>query len=125
MWYEYLSHNEFVKQLYNAVPQLKNVIIEEFIVSYYGRSIKVLFDMPKWIDNAPKKWELKKYNSIMVELDFWDVSNLTFTLGKTKKNDIVINNIDDKKIEIIMTGGINAEFVADGGIIQKIEGYVR
>ena len=125
MWYEYLLHNEFIKQLYNAVPELENVVIEEFIVSYYGSSIKVSFDVPKWIDNVPKKWELKKYNSIMVELDFWDVSNLTFTLGETKNNDIAINIVDDNKMKIIMKGGINAEFIADGGIIQKVEGYIK
>ena len=120
-----MLHNEFIKQLYNAVPELENVVIEEFIVSYYGSSIKVSFDVPKWIDNVPKKWELKKYNSIMVELDFWDVSNLTFTLGETKNNDIAINIVDDNKMKIIMKGGINAEFIADGGIIQKVEGYIK
>lgn len=125
MWYEYLINNLFVKQLYNRVPELRDLIIEEFNVSYYGQSIKISFDMPKWIDVVPKKWELKKYNSIMMELDFWDINDLTFTLGKSKKNDIDISILDDNRMKIIMRGGINAEFIADAGIIQKIEGYIR
>lgn len=125
MWYDYLLNNTFIKNIYNEVPELKDIIIENFEVLYYGRSIKIIFELPKWADLIPKKWELKKYNSVMVEIDFWDVQSMNLNLGKGKKNDVNISILDEQKIKVIMEGGINAEFIAEAGIIQKVEGYVK
>ena len=125
MWYNYLLNNTFIKKLYNEVPELKGIIIENFEVLYYGRTIKIIFELPKWVDVVPKKWELKEYNSVMVEIDFWDVQSMNLDLGKGKNNDVNINILDEQKIEVIMEGGINAKFIAEAGIIQKVEGYVK
>lgn len=125
MWYEYLSNNVFIKQLYNQIPSLKNVIIEDFLVSYYGESAKLSFEMPKWVDIIPKKWEIKKYNSVMITIGFADVKDLTFSIGKERESDIYVTALDEHKIKIVMTGGINGKFTAEAGVIQKVEGYIK
>lgn len=66
MWYDCLGRTDFLKHLYNKIPELKSVFIENFSVTYYGWTVSIVFDMPRWVDVIPEKWKSQGYNSVRI-----------------------------------------------------------
>lgn len=125
MWYDCLSGTDFLKRLYNKIPELKSVIIEKFLVTYYGWTVLMVLDMPRWVDVIPEKWKLQGYNSVQIAIEFSAVTNLAFSAGKGKRNDIDMAAMDGNMVKVVMNGGMNGEFIAEAGVIQKITGYIN
>ncbi|MBE1556973.1 Imm50 family immunity protein [Sporosarcina limicola] len=84
MWFELLEGNTFISNLYNEVPQLIDVRIVAIEIADEGRKISINFIMPKYADNPPLKWRNLNYNTVFVELDFFDVQELTIKSNKNK-----------------------------------------
>ena len=55
MWVDYIKNNKFLMQLFNNVPELKDVEIEQFNMNYYGRKINIIIRLPQLIDEIPLK----------------------------------------------------------------------
>lgn len=125
MWYDCLGRTDFLKHLYNKIPELKSVFIENFSVTYYGWTVSIVFDMPRWVDVIPEKWKSQGYNSVRIAVEFSAVTNLAFSVGVGKRNDITIVAMDGNMIKVVLNGGINGEFIAEAGFIQKVTGYIN
>lgn len=54
MWHEALDKNIAICNLYNKVPELKNVRIAEINILQEGDKVSIKFDMPSHADNPPK-----------------------------------------------------------------------
>jgi len=81
--------------------------------------------MPEYADHPPKKWHRLKYNSIVVELNFFDVNDLSFTsTNKDLSGDISIESNDHNTLKVRVSGTLTLSLEASGGLIQKIEGYI-
>lgn len=95
MWIDILGNNYFVNNLYDKIPELDNIRVEEFSLLENGNEIKIIFDMPKFADYPPEKW--KGCNIVSIE----------------NKN----------YLKITLFGSINCEFKAEVGVIQKVSAY--
>lgn len=125
MWYNNLSNNKFLLSLYNHVPNLIDVRIEELAILREGDKIKLVFDMPKYVDNIPRKWLQGGYNAITVELNFWNIQNFNMYSNnlETRGNIEIVDN--SGKLRFLLDGNIHCEFIAEIGMIQKIQAYIR
>ena len=70
MWHESLDKNVFISNLYNEIPELKNVRIAQIKIVDEGDRVTLVFDMPYFADKPPKKWIDAGYNTTIVYLDF-------------------------------------------------------
>ncbi|MFD4707215.1 Imm50 family immunity protein [Gottfriedia sp. NPDC058432] len=125
MWYLSLENNLFLTNLYNEVPELKNIKIENINIVDGGRKVTLCFDMPIYAENPPQKWVNLGNNTVWVELDFFDISELEIKSMKTlEKCDIEIKYVENSFI-INITGTVDASMIAEYGYIQKVEGYIN
>ena len=49
------------------MPILNNVRITQFRVSCDGNRVELVFDMPMYASNPPKKWEEHKCNTVLIK----------------------------------------------------------
>lgn len=82
-------------QLFNNVPELKDVEIEQFNMNYYGRKINIIIRLPQLIDEIPLKWKQNNFNAALIEIDFWDVTQFVMSMDNNRKSKININKYDD------------------------------
>ena len=122
MWVNYIKNTKFLMQLFNNVPELKDVEIEQFNMNYYWRKINIIIKLPQLIDEIPLKWKQNNFNAALIEMDFWDVTQFVMSMDNNKKSKININKYDDI-ILVEIQGGINAKFSSVGGYIQNVSGY--
>lgn len=125
MWLDNVSNSEFLTQLFNEVPELVGVEINSFAVKYYNNSIRIIINLPRYVDNIPLKWKMNNYNALTIELDFWAINSFHMTIDDKKISNIEINKVDDKTIRVIISGGINADFTSEYIYIQKVYGYTK
>ncbi len=125
MWYECLTNNVFLCNLFDEVPELHNVIIEQFDISHYAHCIRMVINAPFFVDNVPLKWKQRNYNSLSFTLDFYSITPFEFSLDQGKRSDISIFCKQNSSIIVEIKGRINTSFVAESGRIQTVEGYKR
>lgn len=122
LWIDCLSRNHIMYKLYDNIPELINVRVEEFSFLESGNKIKIIFDLPVFADYPPLKW--KECNTISVELNFWNITDFEFKnkfLNSSYICSILITN--ENALKITLFGSINCEFKAEFGMIQKIHAY--
>jgi hypothetical protein len=84
MWYEFIDKNRFLLNLYNSVPSLLNVDIQQLNISDTGDRVTLKFNMPYYADNPPKKWIDANYNATVVQLDFFCAKEINFKSSNGK-----------------------------------------
>ncbi|MGG5773670.1 Imm50 family immunity protein [Bacillus sp. X2(2017)] len=115
-----------MNSLYNRIPQLENVRIEGIYIKEEGRKVTLHFDMPFYAENIPKKWSNLGYNSIALQVDFFDIHSLEMkTSSDTYRGNIDINKDEKGLLDINVTGEIRAKIKAEYGFIQSINGYIN
>src|SRR5690625_1019051 len=125
MWHKVINENKFISLLYDEVPELINVNIINVKLEDQGRKVSLLFVMPEYADHPPKKWHRLKYNSIVVELNFFDVNDLSFTsTNKDLSGDISIESNDHNTLNTHLSVTLTLNLKASGRLIQKMEGYI-
>lgn len=125
MWHKFLEKNQFISNLYHVVPGLINVRIVAINITDEGRRVSINFNMPKFADNVPSKWSNLGYNTIFVELDFFDVQELNVSYCKeSMKGTVNIEKNDEDKFKVNISGVVNMNLVADIGMIQSVSGYI-
>ncbi|MBZ4222686.1 Imm50 family immunity protein [Bacillus wiedmannii] len=125
MWYSNLEGSRFISNLYNEAPSLSDVRIVAVKIEDEGKKISVNFNIPKFADNPPKKWEDLNYNTVFVQLDFFDIQELTLKSSNNKyRGDINIELDKDGKFNINILGSVCMNLKADYGIIQSVSGYI-
>ncbi|EEM18355.1 hypothetical protein COM13_11815 [Bacillus pseudomycoides] len=125
MWYSNLEGNRFISNLYNEAPSLLDVRIVAVKIEDEGKKISINFNMPKFADNPPKKWKDLNYNTVFVQLDFFDIQELTLKSSNDKyRGDINIELDKDGNFNINISGSVCMNLKADYGIIQSVSGYI-
>jgi len=81
--------------------------------------------MPKYADNPPKKWSLSN-NTIIVELDFSEIEELSLTYNgkESLSGDIKIELNDNELLDISISGTVDLTFRAYSGFIQSVKGVI-
>jgi hypothetical protein len=124
MWHENLEKNFFVLDLYNTIPQLNNVRIAQIKILDEGDNISLVFDMPYFADRPPQKWVNLGYNTVVVELDFFEIKEVMLkSINSRYRCNIEIRKDKDDTYIIDITGSIEAKIKAGVGMIQSIKGY--
>ena len=77
MWHEYLDNNIFIRMIYKNVPELEKIDIYEVVVSHNGPLIKIGFDLPRFADFPPKKWD-PTHNTVRMTLEFFGSEELAW-----------------------------------------------
>ncbi len=125
MWHNALERNQFISNLYTEVPELINVRIVAIQITDEGRRVSISFIMPKFADNVPSKWRNLGYNTVFVELDFFDVQEFDVNYCKGNlKGTINIEKKEEDKFKVDISGSISMNSVADIGMIQSVSGYI-
>lgn len=125
MWHRVLERNQFISSLYQEVPTLSNIRIIAIKITDEGRRVSLSFIMPKFADNPPSKWLNSGYNTVFVELDFFDVQELNVIYGKENlKGTINIEKNQDNKLIVHICGTVNMQLIAEVGVIQMVSGYI-
>src|SRR5690625_4902149 len=121
MWHKHLDNNYFISKLYDEVPEIINIQI-----NHEEDKLTILFMMPKYADNPPKKWILLNNNSIIVELDFHEVEELSLTYNgkESLSGDIKIELNDNELLDVSISGTVNLTFKAYAGFIQSVKGII-
>jgi len=125
MWHKHLGNNYFISQLYDEVPELINTRILNIEIEDEGERLTVLFMMPKYADNPPKKWRLSPYNRVIVKLGFYDIEELSLTYNSKEflSGDIKIES-KNNRVDVNISGTLNLWFKAHGGVIQSVKGSI-
>ena len=71
MWYELLDNNVFITKLYDQVPDLIDIRIDQINVLDECDKVSIFFDLQKYADNPPQKWIQSKYNTVVVNIDLF------------------------------------------------------
>ncbi|MCX7920802.1 MAG: immunity 50 family protein [Clostridia bacterium] len=125
MWYNCLDNNKFLLTLYELVPELVDVQITKLAISDSGNRITIAFKMPIYPDFPPKKWKERDYNAVIMELDFFAISGLKISANTNYyTGKIQIKRAENQLVDIVISGNINAQFHAEAGLIQSVEGYI-
>ncbi|OYO87016.1 immunity protein 50 of polymorphic toxin system [Lachnotalea glycerini] len=123
MWYEVIEKTEFLRRLYNKIPDLNNIEILEIQLCESGDRVKLSLFLPILIDNLPLKWKQLKYNSAIIDLELFVISSILLESKKSKLiADIHIEKTNQDTIILKCAGAINMEVCAEVGIIQEIRG---
>jgi len=126
MWHKHLDNNYFISQLYDEVPEIINTEIINIQINHEGEEFTISFMMPRYADTPPKKWNLAKNNSIIVELDFSEVEELSLTYNSKEflSGDIKIELNDNGLLDVSVSGTVNLTFKAYAGYIQSVKGLI-
>src|SRR5690625_657182 len=125
MWHKHLDNNYFISKLYDEVPEIINTEIINIQINHEGDKLTILFMMPKYADNPPKKWRLSN-NTIIVELDFSEIEELSLTYNSKEflSGDIKIESNDNGLLDVSISGTVDLNFRADIVVIQSVEGII-
>ena len=78
-WYNYVESIESLKSIYGEdIPSLKEIKVKEIIFYQDGPRIVSKIDLPVLPKSLPVKWKAKGYNTISIELQFIEISKLSF-----------------------------------------------
>ena len=125
MWYEALENNFFLLNLYDDVPKLIDVRISELNIKDEGNRISLVFDMPNYVDNPPKKWTKLEYNTTIVQVDFFGIKKLNIlSFVNSYRGNIIIKK-ENNLIITQINGSTEININAEAGIIQSITGYIK
>lgn len=123
MWYMTIEKTEFLKMLYDKIPDLNQVKVLKLQIYRNGDRVKLSLLLPFKIDNLPEKWQKLKYDAAIMDLDLFNILNFNVN-SKTNEYivDICIEKVNSDMIILKCMGGINMEILAEAGIIQEIRG---
>jgi hypothetical protein len=123
MWANVLNNNSYIFKLYDNVPELNDVRISSILYGDEGDRVTIILDLPLYPDNPPSKWISSKFNTVVVEIDFFNIRDLCIkALNKycICKISIVQAN---KYIELSVSGDIEISLKSEVGLIQNIRAY--
>lgn len=125
MWHEHLVENKFLSTLYSEVPRLRNVCIHEVKVCEEGRKVTIRFDMPYYADNPPDKWKRSGYNTVHIEIDFFDIHEIALkSVERVYVGDIEIKS-QDSGLVVCITGSLDLLAKVDVGVIKGVRAYTN
>ena len=124
MWYSKLARFEILEHIYNDIPELIDISIYSIDIVSTENKISILVEMPTLPSTMLVEWEKRNCNTVLCQLDFWDIEICTFQLNSMHgKSNIII--VDDELLKIKIEGNFNVNFYAKQGMIQEISAYKK
>jgi len=124
MWSDNLDGNKFLKTLYDSDPELLDVRISKIHISEEGEKVTIAFDLPYFADNVPKKWLNLGYNTVVAEIDFFGIKELSMhSSGKSYQGNIQITKNKIGEVILNIEGSVSVTAKAELGNISSIRGY--
>jgi hypothetical protein len=68
-WIERFDNNMGIKNLFNKLPLIDDVILKKIILDWEGPSIIFHLDLNDYPENPPRKWKTSNFNTVHLELD--------------------------------------------------------
>lgn len=83
------------------------------------------FDLPFFANQLPKKWIERRYTTTFVELDFFDIHEVSIKASSnTYRGDIDIYKDEQADLLVVnITGTVEEKILTGSGLIQTITGY--
>lgn len=125
MWYDNLDKNFFLKSLYDEIPDLKSVRIEKIELDRGGEDVSLVFDLPIYPTNIPKKWESRLNDTVSVEVDFNIINSFKLEINSGYMYGDIEIKLEDDMIQVIISGNVNCSFKAEYAFIQRITSYKK
>ena len=104
MWYEVIENSEVISNLYIHVPLLRSVRLTEVTLYQNGSRMLLKLFAPIFPDKIPKSWEMYRYNTLQIMLEFLNVESFDLLnwIGETKA-DINIEECTKHNISLIVS----------------------
>lgn len=125
MWYDNLDKNFFLKSLYDEIPDLKSVRVEKIELDRGGEDVSLVFDLPIYPTNIPKKWESRLNDTVSVEVDFNIINSFKLEINSGYMYGDIEIKLEDDMIQVIISGNVNCSFKAEYAFIQRITSYKK
>ncbi len=126
IWYDCLEEEYFLGSIYDVMPELTDVRINKLELDSQMRDVNIIFEMPRYCDKEPLKWQEGKFNTIVVNLHCCVIRGLMVSLDETKHtNCIDIKRVNENQLQVKSKGNINMEFDAEVVMIAKVSGYQK
>ena len=126
MWCDLLKNNKKIQELYDVIPELLSVRIEEISILSEKKEIHIVFDMPRFFDNFPENKIKSKDNVAVIEVIFRQFYNLNISFDSSRfRGNILIRRSLEKKLVVNLEGNITCDFIAEHGEIKEIRTYIK
>lgn len=120
MWIDYFENNNFAKIIFNNLSQLDRVKIDSINFTPYNDNVLIKIELTTFVDSPPSKWGKKGMYSLIVELDFYNIS--LYYLNKISMTDTKIVILKKSNgFNFISKDGIEMCFDFECGVIQSIK----
>ena len=123
MWMNLLESSQALKSIFNDEPVLKDVILHEVSFRDNGASLFLKIDLNEYPKKQPKKWEISKFNTVQLTLEFWEIDKLIMENWETTNLVNIQLLLVDEKINLSINGSISLKCNADIFSIGKISAY--
>lgn len=123
MWHNYVENTFFLSKLFNDIPLLKGIVIDEFCFDYVKQNVSIKMILPQKVDNVPAKWSVNGFDRVELYVVFCNIYsiNVESYLGK-KSVDIKIKKLDSDLFSIQLEGQFRGSFISEANYIQTISG---
>lgn len=124
IWYDCLEEEYFLGSIYDVMPELTDVRINRLELDNQRKDVNIVFEMPRYCDKEPLKWQKQGFNIVVVNLHCCIIRGLMISLDETKHtNCIDIKRINEDQLAVRIKGNINMKFDAEVIMIEKVSGY--
>lgn len=87
--------------------------------------MSLVFDLPIYPTNIPKKWESRLNDTVSVEVDFNIINSFKLEINSGYMYGDIEIKLEDDMIQVIISGNVNCSFKAEYAFIQKITSYKK
>ncbi|MFE3541953.1 Imm50 family immunity protein [Nocardia sp. NPDC059177] len=127
-WVDLLNNARGMYAIFrDDVPSLQAVTIHSVGMHRDGPTLKLVFDLPDFPTDPPKKW--RGYKVIRIELWFTGVNSAVIALDTVTKlvdlniSRVIANNQESIRLVATLANTIKIETVASGAQLQRISAY--
>ena len=124
-WVNFLLDSQSIRSIYGeCLPPLSDLDLHEVRLDRRGTSVFLRFDLGEYPTSPPKKWIAQKANTVQLELQFSEVSNLTLNgWGNELPISLRISEIPDGGYEVTCGELPNLSMTARWISIYKISAH--
>lgn len=117
-WYELAENSHVIAELYHEVPLLQSIDLMKITLSTEDAKMILDADLSRFPDKPPTQWIEMRYNTIQVQLEFWELQSLKIIQWSTE-------NLVDAQIERTPDGLITLSMISSRCDIQAIAHSLR
>lgn len=123
-WLNLVQNPEPIKNIYSNTPLLTGVRIKSLELRQDGPLLIMRIDLPEYPSNPPIKWEKEGFDTVSLDLEFIEISDLRIENWlKDNVTDIIIKGTKDALSVETENGNVIVTFTASSLFIMKTSAY--